>query len=365
VTHALDSEYIRRALANAEKGWGQTAPNPMVGAVVVSGGEVVADGWHRTFGGPHAEVEALRVAGARARGATMLVTLEPCTHHGKTPPCTDAIIAAGVKRVVIAARDPNPRARGGVETLRAAGIQVDVGVEAAAACELNAAFFNSFVSDRPWITLKLALSSDGGIADPSGRRRWITGPESRAEVHRMRAGADAIAVGIGTVLADDPGLTVRDAPSPRRPPTRVIFDSDLRMPLDSAIVESAVRVPTVIIARRAEASRFRSLSERGVRVISADDLGEGLRQLRTEGVHSLLVEGGARLAGSFLSEKAVDRLAIFQSPVMLGDDALQGFAHAPAGSADWVETLPIVDRRTFGEDTLTMYAVREVPCSPA
>lgn len=356
---------MRRALANAEHGWGQTAPNPMVGAVVVSGSEVIADGWHRRFGEPHAEVEALRVAGERACGSTMYVTLEPCTHHGKTPPCTESIIAAGVQRVVIAARDPNPLARGGVEKLRAAGIEVEVGTESAAALELNAAFFNSFASDRPWVTLKLALSADGAIADPSGQRRWITGPESRAEVHRMRAGVDAIAVGIGTVLADDPELTVRDAPSPRRPPTRVIFDSRLRMPLDSAIVESAPRVPTVVIARRVEASRFKSLSERGIRIIPADDLAEGLRELRREGMHSLLVEGGAQLAGSFLSEKAVDRLAIFRSPVVLGDDALQGFAHAPPGSDDWLETLPIVDRRTFGEDTLITYAVREVPCSPA
>jgi diaminohydroxyphosphoribosylaminopyrimidine deaminase/5-amino-6-(5-phosphoribosylamino)uracil reductase len=362
---ARDSALMRRALANAERGWGQTAPNPMVGAVVVSGTEVVGEGWHRSFGGPHAEVEALRVAGDRARGSTMYVTLEPCTHQAKTPPCTDSMIAAGVQRVVIAARDPNPLAKGGVEQLRSAGIQVDVGIEAAAACELNAAFFNSFASDRPWVTLKLAMSADGAIADPTGQRRWISGPESRAEGHRMRAGVDAIAVGIGTVLADDPELTVRDVPAPRRPPVRVIFDSRLRMPIDSAIVESASRVPTVIVARRPEVSRLKSLAECGIKVLPADDLLDGLRQLRSEGIHALLVEGGAQLAGSLLSEKVVDRLAIFQAPVKFGNDALKGFAYAPQGTEDWLKTLPIVDRRTFGEDTLITYAVREVPCSPA
>ena len=233
----------------------------------------------------------------------MYVTLEPCTHHGKTPPCTDAIIAAGVKRVVIATRDPNPLARGGVEKLRAAGIEVEVGTESAAALELNAAFFNSFASDRPWVTLKLALSADGAIADPTGQRRWITGPESRAEVHRMRAGVDAIAVGIGTVLADDPELTVRDAPSPRRQPTRVIFDSRLRMPLDSAIVESASRVPTVIVAtprrRRADSNRCPSAGSESFRPTTS----LGWPPRAPGGGDPVAPRGGWGPAGRLLSER--------------------------------------------------------------
>ena len=224
MTRALDSEHIRRALANAARGWGQTAPNPMVGAVVVSAGAVVAEGWHERFGTPHAEVMALRAAGTRANGSTMYVTLEPCTHHGKTPPCVDALIEAGVKRVVIAARDPNPVAAGGVERLRAAGIEVETGIESAVAVEQNASFFHAFQSDRPWVILKLALSAEGSMVDPTGRRKWITGEGSRRDVHRMRAGVDAVAVGIGTLLADDPQLTVRDAPVPRVQPTRVMFD---------------------------------------------------------------------------------------------------------------------------------------------
>lgn len=359
MTRALDTEYIRRALANAERGWGHTAPNPLVGAVVVSGGDVVADGWHHHFGGPHAEVDALAKAGDRARDATVYVTLEPCTHHGKTPPCADALIEAGVRRVVIATRDPNPVARGGVEKLRNAGIDVDVGIEEESARELNAAFFNSFTSDRPWVTLKLAMSADGAIADPTGQRRWITGPEARAEVHRMRASVDAIAVGIGTVLADDPELTVRDAPTPRRPPIRVIFDSTLRMPLDSAIVDSAARVPTIIVATQPETDRFKSLGERGITILAANTLLDALRQLRTHGVQSLLVEGGAKLAGAFLTDGVVDRLALFASPVVLGPTALQAFSSAPPDMEKRLRSLRVVTQRPIGDDTLSIYALRE------
>jgi diaminohydroxyphosphoribosylaminopyrimidine deaminase / 5-amino-6-(5-phosphoribosylamino)uracil reductase len=359
VTRAFDTEYIRRALANAAKGWGQTAPNPMVGAVVVSGGEVVADGWHRTFGGPHAEVNALQQAEARAYESTMYVTLEPCTHHGKTPPCTDAIIAAGVTRVVIAVRDPNPLAKGGVEKLRAAGIQVDVGVEAAQAIELNAPFFNAFVSDRPWVTLKLAVSADGAVADPTGAHRWITGEESRREVHRMRAGVDAVAVGIGTVLADDPELTVRDADAPRRQPKRVIFDSRLRTPLTAAVVRGASVVPTVIVTRDIAPDAARPFRDRGVEVIAAPNLGDALRALRSIDIRSLLVEGGPKLAGSFISEGLVDRLALFEAPLILGPAAPAAFASAPARFSQLLRTYPLLHRRLFGKDTLTIYAMNE------
>ncbi len=221
---AGDARYMDLALEAARRGWGQTAPNPMVGAVVVQGGRVAAVGWHAVYGEAHAEVVALDRAGDAARGATMYVTLEPCAHHGKTPPCADAIVRAGIARVVVAARDPNPEAAGGIARLRAAGVQVDTGLRANESCELNAPFFNAFRSDRPWVTLKLALSADAAMADAHGKSKWITGPGARAEVHALRAGSDAVAVGIGTALADDPMLDVRDAPAPRRPPARVVFD---------------------------------------------------------------------------------------------------------------------------------------------
>ncbi|HYR07316.1 MAG TPA: bifunctional diaminohydroxyphosphoribosylaminopyrimidine deaminase/5-amino-6-(5-phosphoribosylamino)uracil reductase RibD, partial [Longimicrobium sp.] len=220
-----DIPYMRRAIALAANGWGRVAPNPMVGCVIVRDGEVVGEGWHTEYGQPHAEVEALRAAGDRARGATAYVSLEPCSHWGKTPPCTDALIAAGVRRVVFGAFDPNPKAQGGAEVLRAAEIEVAGGVEEPAVHDQNAVFFHAHSpagQERPFVALKLAMSLDARIADRDGRSVWITGEASRAEVHRLRAGYDGIAVGIGTALADDPLLTVRGAVEPRVPPVRIV-----------------------------------------------------------------------------------------------------------------------------------------------
>src|SRR5215208_4872624 len=243
-----DSAYMRRALSLARKGWGQTAPNPMVGAVVVRDGAVVGEGFHRRFGGPHAEVEALRAAADRARGATVYVSLEPCNHHGKTPPCTEALLAAGVARVVCATRDPNPPAGGGVERLRAAGVEVAVGVEESAARELNAPFLHAFVSDRPWVTLKVAVSLDGALADAARSRGWLTNERSRREVHRLRAGHDAVGVGVGTAAADDPALTVRGVRPPRVPPRRVVFDRLARLPVHGQLARTARAVPVTVVA---------------------------------------------------------------------------------------------------------------------
>jgi len=360
----VDAAHMRRALALAQLGWGQTAPNPMVGAVVVAGGDVVGEGYHARYGDAHAEVVALRNAGAWAAGATLYVSLEPCAHFGKTPPCTGAIISAGVSRVVVAVRDPSPIARGGVEILRAAGIHVDVGVERDPALELNAPFFNAHAADRPWVVLKLAVSADGAIADASRRPRWITGLESRAEVHRLRAGSDAIAVGIGTVLADDPSLTVRDVPAPRVAPRRVVFDSTLRTPLDSAVVRTARDTPTVLVARESDGERRRRLERMGVSVIEAPSLVGALQALGRLGIRSLFVEGGAKLTGSLLGAELVDRLIIFQSPIELGVGALGAFDDAPAGFAASLGEQRIVERRTIGDDTMTTYALHEIPCSP-
>ena len=356
-----DRACMRRALDLAKRGWGQTAPNPMVGAVVVRDGEVVGEGFHVRFGHEHAEVAALRQAGDRARGATLFVTLEPCAHHGKTPPCADALIAAGVKRVVIAIADPNPQARGGAERLRAAGIEVDIGIEESDAREVNAPFFNSFESDRPWVILKLATSLDGAIADGAREQgtagRWLTSDEARRDVHRMRAGVDAVAVGVGTVIADDPRLTVRDVPAPRIAPRRIVFDSSLRTPLGSALVCSARLVPTTLIARRAEQWRRDELIDAGVDVRICETLRDALTGLAADGVRSLLVEGGARLAGSLLEAAAVDRLVIFQAPIVLGAAALNAFAHVSSATAASLARLPVLERVTLGDDLKTTFAL--------
>jgi diaminohydroxyphosphoribosylaminopyrimidine deaminase / 5-amino-6-(5-phosphoribosylamino)uracil reductase len=350
---------MRRAVTLAREGWGKTAPNPMVGAVVVRDEAIVGEGYHARFGDAHAETLALRAAGDQARGATMYVTLEPCAHHGKTPPCADAIVAAGVTRVVIAAPDPNPGAAGGAERLRSGGVTVEFGDGEEAVRELNAAFFHRFAHpERPFATLKVAISIDGGIAAPDrSTTTHLTGAESRREVHRLRAGHDAIAVGVGTVLADDPLLTVRDWDAPRVPLTRVVFDSTLRIPVDSALVRTARQAPVIVVAREPAADRARLLEAAGVEVLTAAELREGLAALARRGLGSLLVEGGAQLAGSFLRHAMVDRLIIFRAPVVLGEGALNAFAFAPPADVRRLERLRVVERRVLGEDVMTTYAL--------
>ncbi|AHG90651.1 riboflavin biosynthesis protein RibD [Gemmatirosa kalamazoonensis] len=354
-----DAAFMRRALRLARRGWGSTAPNPMVGAVVVRDGEIVTEGWHARYGGPHAEAAALAAAGDRARGATVYVTLEPCNHHGKTPPCSDALIAAGVRRVVVAAEDPHPVAAGGAKKLRAHGIEVVTGVEREAARELNAPFFHALASDRPWVVLKLALSLDGAVADDTRRPGWLTGRAARREVHRLRAGSDAVAVGIGTALADDPELTVRDASAPRVPPLRVVFDRSARLPDVSRLVRTARDVPTaVVVSPHTPAARLNDLEGAGVRVVRAATLHDALRALRADhDVRSLLVEGGAGLASALWTAGLVDRLITFQAPVVLGRGALPAFGDVPAARAEAARRLPIVARRAFGDDLMTIYAV--------
>jgi diaminohydroxyphosphoribosylaminopyrimidine deaminase / 5-amino-6-(5-phosphoribosylamino)uracil reductase len=351
-----DAQFMRRALELARKGWGQTAPNPMVGAVVVRDGVIVGEGYHRVFGGPHAEVEALRAAGERAQGATVYVTLEPCVHHGKTPPCAPQLVAARVARVVVAVRDPNPEASGGIELLRGAGIAVTVGVVESEARELNAPFFHSFVERRPWITLKLAVSLDGALADAAGHSRWITGEDSRGMVHEMRAGSDAIGVGIGTALADDPSLTVRDAPAPRIPPTRVVFDRAARLPVRSVLATTARALPTIVVAESPPAARVAALQALGVHVLDATSLRVALDALGTGGMRSLLVEGGARLAGALLGAGMVDRLVIFQGSAILGAGALGAFAFVPPTEVEHAQRWRALERREIGPDTMTVFA---------
>lgn len=351
---------MRRALALAQQGWGQTAPNPMVGAVVVSGDTIVGEGFHGRYSEAHAETVALKAAGERARGATMYVTLEPCNHFGKTPPCTEAILQSRVKRVVIATPDPTSLAGGGARHLTDYGVEVEFGVEEAAALELNAPFFFAATNaDRPWITLKLALSADARMNDPSGQRRWITNELSREEVHRMRANVDAIAVGLGTVRADDPQLTARGKVRPRINPMRVIFDRNAETPLESKLVATARETPTIIFAHHPSVARLASLHNAGVDVFEAEELPEALRALHGFGVQHLMVEGGARVAQEFLRRDLVDRLVIFRSPVTLGTNGAGPFDGLPESIEKRVNEAPIVRRAAFGEDAMTVYALRE------
>lgn len=353
-----DDAWMARALALARQGWGQVSPNPMVGAVVVNEGVVAGEGAHRRFGGPHAEVEALAAAGKRARRSALYATLEPCTHHGKTPPCVDAIIGAGVERVIVAVRDPNPEAGGGVERLRSAGIRVDVGPGSGEAAELNAPFLHSFHSDKPWVTLKLAISMDGAIADHSRRPAWLTGPDARRRVHHLRAGSDAIGVGMGTVLADDPLLTVRDVEPPRVAPTRVIFSRTGRLPVTSRLAQRTHEGPVLVFATTSDPSYDHALRGLGVEVITAASLIDGLRILRARGIRSLLVEGGASLAASLLEDDLVDRVVLFQAPVLLGEGALSAFGRlSVSGPTDTRRWRPL-HSEWLGDDHMLVLAPR-------
>ena len=352
-----DGAFMRRALSVAERGWGQTAPNPMVGAVVVRDNVVVGEGWHTRHGAPHAEVEALRAAGDMARGATMYVTLEPCNHHGHTPPCAEAIIAAGIARVVAATRDPHAVARGGADRLREHDVDVLLGVEEAAARELNAPFFHALDSDRAFVQLKVALSLDGALTDHTHKRGWLTGPEARREVHRLRAGSDAVAVGLGTARTDDPALTVRDfEPLPRVAPARVVFDTSARLPLTSRLVVTAREQRTVVVCWAPDPAHAAALEHAGVTMVHAASLVDALVALRSAGIRSLLVEGGAALAASFLQEALVDRLIIFRAPIILGGESLNAFAGLPPATLTDAKRWRVVASRRFGDDEMTVYA---------
>lgn len=346
---------MRRALELAERGAGRVAPNPKVGAVVVRDGQIVAEGWHAEYGREHAEAMALRRAGESARGATVYVSLEPCNHYGKTPPCSLVLIDAGVARVVYASSDPNPVARGGAGRLREAGIAISAGVLREAADELNAPFlFAAAGATRPFVTLKLAISLDGAIVDATRKRAWLTGAESRAAVHAMRADADAVAVGIDTAIADDPELTVRDAPPPRVAPMRIVFDRRARLPLDSKLVATATATPVVVIANGSNAAGERGLTERGVRILHASDFASALNGLHAEGVRHLLVEGGAGVASALVAGGLVDRLITFQAPVILGRGALPAFAFLEPVAGE-PRRMRVVARREVGQDLMTVY----------
>ncbi len=356
---------MKRASVLAQRGWGRVHPNPLCGAVVVAGDTIVGEGYHGEFGGPHAEPLALDSAGGRALGATLYVTLEPCTHLGKQPPCVPAIIEAGIQRVVAAVRDPNPSAKGGAHALRAAGIQVDLGLGAREAAAANALFLHRHRNPtRPFVALKLATSLDGRIADPAGRSQWVSGPRARAYVHWVRAGFDALGVGGETARRDDPSLTVRGDVTPRSPPVRVIFDRKANLPVTLKVVETATTIPTVVMTSGIASVEQRSpLERRGVEIVSADTLGQGLETLRARGVASLLIEGGGRLAAAFLAADLVDRYYWIQSPLWLGAEAVPAVAGLPGRPLAEASRWTVVERRALDEDTLLV--VDRVPCSPA
>jgi len=360
-----EPEAMQRALDLAWRGWGRVAPNPLVGAVVLRDGVVVGEGWHAEHGGDHAEVAALKAAGDRARGATVVVTLEPCAHHGKTPPCTDALLAAGVSRVVAAIRDPDPDAAGGLDVLRSRGVAVEVGLNAAEAAALNAPFlFVRQHQDRPFVALKLATSIDSRIADASGHSKWVSGEEARAHVHWLRAGYDAIAVGGTTALKDDPELTVRGAVTPRRPPIRIVFDRRAMLNPSARLVRTAREVTTWIVASpQAPAASVSSLEQNGVRVFTPTSLADGLAQLRAAGIQSLLCEGGGALGAKLLADGLVDRLYWIQSPVWLGDGAIPAFPGVPDARIDKAPHWVPVERRPLGPDTLLV--LDRTLCLPA
>jgi diaminohydroxyphosphoribosylaminopyrimidine deaminase/5-amino-6-(5-phosphoribosylamino)uracil reductase len=344
---AEDEKWMGVALEQGQSG--TPSPNPHVGAAIVKKGQLLGIGHHERAGDDHAEIAALREAGASARGATLYVTLEPCNHVGRTPPCTDPIIAAKLARVVVACRDPNPHvAGGGVERLREAGVRVDVGCREADGRRLILPWTKFVTTGMPYVTLKLGLSLDGRIASRTGASKWVTGPEARARVHVLRAQHDAVVIGIGTALADDPRLTVRDAPG--QSPLRVVFDTKLRLPLAGRLVQSAREVPTwVLCTTDAPSSAEEQLVERGVEVLRAPASAEGriepmaaLRLLASRGIVAAMIEGGAELAGSVLAGTAVDELHAFIAPILLGPRGRPG-AVDWAGPATPAEAPCIVD----------------------
>ena len=353
---ALDTAWMTRAVTLAEGGRGTASPNPMVVAVLVQADRPVGEGFHRAPGHPHAEAVALAQAGKLAAGATCYVTLEPCAHHGRTPPCADALIAAGVTRVVAAIEDPDPRVAGaGVARLRAAGVQVTVGVGAELAAEQNAAFLIHRRLGRPRITLKAAASLDGKVAAADGSSQWITGPAARADAHRLRAEADAIAVGAGTALADDPRLTVRLARPRGRPPLRVLVDGTGRVGTAGRLFdgEAPILVATTAVAPTA-ARRAWAAAGAEVLVCGDGDAGGGgvdlkllARQLAERDVLELMVEGGPSLHAGFWAAGLADRLVWYLAPLVIGGDGAPGLFAGPGAAslaAAWPLEVRSVDR---------------------
>lgn len=365
-----DQRFMARALQLAERGLFTTAPNPRVGCVLVSNGEIVGEGWHEFAGGPHAEIHALHMAGERARGATAYVTLEPCCHHGRTPPCSDALIAAGVSRVVAAMEDPNPKVAGnGLAQLRQAGIVVESGLLASQAELLNPGFVMRMREGRPFVRCKLAMSVDGRTAMASGESKWITGPSAREDVQRLRARSSAIITGIGTVLADDPQLNVR-LEGVRHQPLRVVLDPHLSTPPTAQIVTTPGKT-LIVTACHSKAPR-QALEAAGAEVAvlpehvgDTIDLAALMVLLAEREINEVLLETGATLSGAMLHEGLIDELIVYMAPILMGNRA-RGLFHTPGleAMAD-VVPLAICDIRAVGEDWRITARIAERRYNPA
>ena len=347
-----EKEAMKRALELARGGWGQVSPNPMVGAVLLKDGEVVGEGCHCEFGNEHAEVQALAQCDDPT-GTTMVVTLEPCSHYGKTPPCAQKILEAGVRRVVYAVPDPSKEAGGGGEILQSAGVEVESGLGSLNAAALIAPFLWSQVRrDRPFVALKMAASLDGFATDAAGRSQWISAPEAREYVHWLRAGFDAVGVGRGTAEADDPQLTVRGDVTPRVQPCRVIFGRSGTLPAGLKVSRTSREIRTIFVAGRRSARQAESiLTGTAVEIIAADDLTSAMSLLCEMGIQAILVEGGPRLAGGLLDANLVDRIYWIQGPILLGRGNAAFGRREGIGlpnAARWIPT----ERRSLGDSNL-------------
>jgi diaminohydroxyphosphoribosylaminopyrimidine deaminase/5-amino-6-(5-phosphoribosylamino)uracil reductase len=357
----VDVQYMQQALDLARGGLGLVSPNPLVGCVIVNEGAVVGRGFHQRFGGPHAEVHALQDAGTHARGAVLYVNLEPCSHTGKTPPCADAVIKAGVSRVVAALRDPNPLVAGqGLGRVAAAGIAVMVGVCEDAARKLNEAFIKHITTRRPFVTLKSAITLDGKIATRTGASQWITGEDARREGHRLRHAADAILVGLGTVLQDNPQLTTRLPDQQGVNPLRVIVDSTLQVPLHAQVVDVAPERRTLIATtERAPTAVSAQLQARGVEVVRLPAYDDGRVDLDAlcgylgeRGIASVLVEGGAMLSATLLQRRLVDKVLFFVAPKIIGGDGLSAVGSCGVEAMEQIILLQDMTSRRVGDDVL-------------
>lgn len=365
---------MARALELAERARGRTSPNPMVGAVLAAGDTVVAEGYHARPGQPHAEAAALHLAGSAARGADLYVNLEPCSHHGRTPPCVDWIIAAGVARVFASMQDPNPRVDGrGFARLRAAGVKVHVGLLATEAARLNEVYCTNMATGLPLVTLKIGMSLDGKTATRTGDARWITGTAARKRVHELRNTTDAVLVGIGTILVDDPELTTRLEGVECRHPDRVVIDSHLRIPSRAKVLSHRNRGRTILVAGpHAPQSRMRELQELGAEVITVDggerrvDLGIVVERLFGLGITSILIEGGSEIAASSLTAGIVDKLVFFIAPLLIGGreapPVIGGRGVGPLADAP---RLGDVRWSAVGDDIMVEGYLRKALCSPA
>lgn len=365
---AFDITYMKRALALARKGIGKTSPNPAVGCVIVNQGKIVGEGWHKRAGGHHAEVHALQMAGDSARGADVYVTLEPCSHTGKTPPCCDALIRAGVMRVIAGMSDPNPAVNGnGLKALELAGIQTECGVLEDECRKINRPFIKHISTGLPYVTFKCAMTLDGNIASATGESRWISGEQSRRHVHKMRSANDAIMVGVDTIIADNPQLNVRHVIG--KDPLRIIVDSRLRTPETVTVLNQGAANGTLIATCEKNPEMHLRYTNQGAKIILCDEhdgrvfMPGLLKKLGKMGIQSVLLEGGSRLAGDMVRQSLIDEFAIFIAPKILGSDGFAPFALLGITSMENALKLSFGKINHIGQDILIQAYPERNQCS--